>query len=432
MKCCWPDLMSKSKSFFRNLFRPFTNHANRDRDDVDIERFAEQEQKQFSFQALSAATKDFHPSLKLGEGGFGAVYQGTLDDGRKIAVKRLSQRSLQGNREFQIEAKLLSRVQHRNVVHLLGFCADGEERLLVYEFIPNDSLDKLLFKSEKRELLDWKRRYDVITGVAKGLSYLHNDANCTIIHRDIKASNILLDDKWVPKIADFGMARLFPEDQTHINTRAAGTNGYMAPEYLMHGNLSKKSDVFSFGVVVLELVTGQKNSTFNKDPDSRSLLEWVYKLYKKDRIPEIIDPLLVASSDFEQISFCVWIGLMCVQSEKDLRPDMERVGVMLSRKPSDLRVPTRPGYPGSRYRRLSRTVGSTVTAPFDTSSSRSYESTSTLSGGGSSTSGVMGSTQQNATPSGSTFELTSPRRQQPQHRRGRRPEDPHGKRPVNN
>ncbi|KAL8531878.1 hypothetical protein ACS0TY_008469 [Phlomoides rotata] len=267
--------MSKCKSFFKNLIKPFTNHSTRDEHEVDLERIAAQEQKHFPFQVLVAATKNFHPSLKLGEGGFGPVFQGKLGDGRDIAVKKLSQRSNQGKKEFLNEAKLLSRVQHKNVVNLVGYCVHDTENLLVYEYVVNQSLDKLLFKPEGRELLDWKLRHDVITGVAKGLLYLHEQAHCSIIHRDIKCSNILLDEKWVPKIADFGMARLFPEDQTHVQTRIAGTNGYMAPEYLMHGNLSKRADVFSFGVVVLEIISGQKNSTFNRDPDSLSLLEWV-------------------------------------------------------------------------------------------------------------------------------------------------------------
>ncbi|MBA0823697.1 hypothetical protein Goarm_020412, partial [Gossypium armourianum] len=239
----------------------------------DLEKIAQQEQKHFPFEILVAATKDFHPHQKLGEGGFGPVYRGKLDDGREVAVKKLSHSSRQGKKEFENEARLLARVQHRNVVNLLGYCVHGAEKLLVYEYVTNESLDKLLFKSNRKTELDWKRRYEIISGVARGLLYLHEDSHNRIIHRDIKAGNILLDDKWVPKIADFGMARLFPEDQTHVNTRVAGTNGYMAPEYVMNGRLSVKADVFSFGVVVLELISGQRNSSFNLDVDAHSLLE---------------------------------------------------------------------------------------------------------------------------------------------------------------
>ncbi|XP_057777456.1 cysteine-rich receptor-like protein kinase 43 [Salvia miltiorrhiza] len=371
--------MTKPKNFFQNLLKPFTSSSNRDQDEEDLGRIAEREQKNFSFEALAAATKNFHPSHKLGEGGFGPVYQGKLSDGREVAVKRLSQRSAQGNKEFLNEAKLLSRVQHKNVVNLLGYSIRGEEKLLVYEYVVNQSLDKYLFKGDKRELLDWKRRHDVIVGVAKGLLYLHEQAHCTIIHRDIKGSNILLDEKWVPKIADFGMARLYPEDQTHVQTRVAGTNGYMAPEYLLHGNLSKKADIFSFGVVVLELISGQKNSTFARDPDSDSLLEWAYKLYKKQRSFEIMDPILVSSADMEQIPTLVQIGLLCVQSDPQSRPDMDRVVVLLSRKPSHLEEPRRPGVPGSRQRRYRTGTMSSATGNSEGSSSGSFGSTNTQS-----------------------------------------------------
>ncbi|KAL0296610.1 UNVERIFIED_CONTAM: Cysteine-rich receptor-like protein kinase [Sesamum radiatum] len=236
---------------------------------------------------------------------------------------------------------------------------------------------RFLFRSDRRELLDWKQRHDIIAGTARGLRYLHEEAPHCIIHRDIKASNILLDDKWVPKIADFGLARLFPEDQTYVKTRISGTTGYLAPEYFMHGNLSKKADVFSFGVVVLELISGQKNSTFNRDPESDNLLEWAYKLYKKQRSSEILDPTLVSSADRDQVATCVQIGLLCVQSEPQLRPDMDRVVVILSRKPSNLEEPSRPGYYGSRYGRHRGGTTSSVTTSSDLSSSRSSEFTNT-------------------------------------------------------
>uniref|UniRef100_A0A9I9E197 Protein kinase domain-containing protein n=2 Tax=Cucumis melo TaxID=3656 RepID=A0A9I9E197_CUCME len=256
------------------------------------------------------------------------------------------------------EAKLLARVQHRNVVNLLGYCVHGSEKLLVYEYVMNESLDKLLFKSSRRGELDWKRRYDIIFGIARGLQYLHVDSHNVIIHRDIKASNILLDDKWVPKIADFGMARLFPEDQTHVNTRVAGTNGYMAPEYVMHGHLSAKADVFSFGVLVLELISGQRNSSFTSFMDAENLLDWAYKLYKKGRSLEIMDPTLASSADPDQVTMCIQIGLLCTQGDPHLRPTMPRVVLILSKRPGNLEEPTRPGIPGSRYRRSRRTSAS--------------------------------------------------------------------------
>ncbi|TYJ36864.1 hypothetical protein E1A91_A05G337700v1 [Gossypium mustelinum] len=324
--------MSKAKNFFQNLIKPFrSNSSNGGENEEDLEKIAQKEQKNFLFETLVAATKDFHPHHKLGEGGFGPVYRGKLDDGREIAVKKLSQYSNQGKKEFENEAKLLARVQHRNVVNLLGYCIHGNEKLLVYEYVANQSLDKFLFKSNRNVELDWKRRYEIITGIARGLLYLHEDSHNRIIHRDIKASNILLDDKWVPKIADFGMARLFPEGESNVNTRVAGTNGYMAPEYVMHGQLSAKADVFSFGVLVLELISGQKNSSFNLNVDAQNLLDWAYKLYKKGKGLEIMDAAIVPSAPPEQ-------------------------------KPGHLDEPMRPGIAGNRYRRSRPRPGSSSTA----------------------------------------------------------------------
>lgn len=366
--------MMKPKNFLQNIMKPFKFSSSKEgQKEEDLEKIAAQEQKLFPFETLVAATKNFHQ--KLGEGGFGPVFKGRLEDGREIAVKKLSQNSNQGKKEFEMEAKLLARVQHRNVVNLLGYCTRGAEKLLVYEYISNESLDKFLFKTGRREELDWKRRYDIIGGIARGLLYLHEDSHSCIIHRDIKASNVLLDDKWAPKIADFGMARLFPEDQTHVNTRVAGTNGYMAPEYVMHGHLSVKADVFSFGVLILELISGQKNSTFDVNLDAQNLLEWAWKLYKKGRSLEVLDPSLASSAVAEQVAMCVQIGLLCTQADPQSRPNMRRVVVMLSKKPGTLEEPTRPGYPGSRYRRSRRPTTSTSTAGTSGESSHTFEST---------------------------------------------------------
>lgn len=379
--------MNKSKNFLQNFIKPFRSHSTKEgQSEKELEQIAAQEQKVFAFETLVAATKDFHPTHKLGEGGFGPVYKGKLNDGRDIAVKRLSHTSNQGKKEFMNEAKLLARVQHRNVVNLLGYCAHGSEKLLVYEYVPHESLDKLLFKSNKREKLDWKRRYDIICGVARGLLYLHEDSHNCIIHRDIKASNILLDDKWIPKIADFGMARLFPEDETHVNTRVAGTNGYMAPEYVMHGHLSAKADVFSFGVLVLELISGHRNSSFNLNVEAQNLLDGAYKLYKKGRSLEIMDSVLAPTAVTEQVAMCIQIGLLCTQGDPTLRPTMHRVVVILSKKPSNLEEPTRPGVPGSRYRRsrrpgsVSSTAGSSGVSNSNTFDSSFNTNTGTRTG----------------------------------------------------
>lgn len=414
--------MTKSAKFLQKFLKPFCSHKAGSNEE-DLQKMASQEQKQIPFETLASATRNFHDDRKLGQGGFGSVYKGKLNDGREIAVKKLSRGSKQGKREFMNEAKLLARVQHRNVVNLLGYCAHGVEKLLVYEYVVNESLDKLLFKSGRRDVLDWKRRHDIITGVAKGLLYLHEDAHSVIIHRDIKASNILLDDKWVPKIADFGMARLYPEDQTHVNTRVAGTNGYMAPEYVMHGKLTPKADVFSFGVVILELIRGQKNSSFTPTLDAQNLLEWAYKLYKNGNCLEMMDPTLASSAQLDQVAMCIQIGLLCTQSDPLLRPTMRSVVVMLSKKSGTLEEPTRPGYLGSRYnRRIQRP--SRPTSSSGGSTSRSSGPTTSTASRSTAVSGSTSSSFGLTTNSTTTVSTTS----SSYHTSYR--SDPHGKRPM--
>lgn len=411
--------MTKSKSFFHNLVKQFKLSSSKESQEEELEKIAAQEQKIFSFQTLVSATKNFHPDNKLGQGGYGPVFKGKLEDGRDIAVKKLSQSSTQGKKEFTNEAKLLARVQHRNVVNLLGFCG-YPEKLLVYEYVVHESLDKLLFTSGNRVVLDWKRRYNIIIGVARGLLYLHEDSHDRIIHRDIKASNILLDDKWIPKIADFGMARLYPEDQTHINTRVAGTNGYMAPEYVMHGNLSVKVDVYSFGVMVLELISGHKNSAFNLDPECQNLLDWAYKLYKKGKSLEILDSKLDSSADLDEVFACIKIGLLCTQSDPRQRPTMRRAVVMLTKKTGVLDEPSRPGIPGTRYRRSRRPVtSSSMAGTSGGSSSHSFTTTdSTTTATAAMGPGGLGSSSSVPCRKSSSSGMVSSR------------SDPHGKRPM--
>ncbi|KAL3576115.1 hypothetical protein D5086_021398, partial [Populus alba] len=217
----------------------------------------------FDFSTIATATNNFADENKLGEGGFGRVHKGRLVEGQEVAVKRLSKNSVQGTEEFKNEVRLIARVQHRNLVRLLGCCFEKDEKILIYEFMENRSLDFVLFNKAKSSLLNWQRRFNIICGIARGLLYLHQDSRFRIIHRDLKASNILLDHEWTPKISDFGMARIFGGDQIQANTvRVVGTYGYMSPEYAMDGLFSAKSDVFSFGVLVLEIVCGEKNRGF--------------------------------------------------------------------------------------------------------------------------------------------------------------------------
>ncbi|XP_020595821.1 putative serine/threonine-protein kinase [Phalaenopsis equestris] len=384
--------MTKPTGLLDKLIKPFNRRHNRDfrKEEEDLEAIAAKETKVFRYETLAAATRNFSVKHKLGEGGFGLVYKGQLEDGRMVAVKRLGRWSLMGGEEFTNEAMLLSRVQHKNVVTLYGYCTHVEDKLLVYEYVLNESLDKILFSREDKEatmMFDWKKRYDVMIGVARGLQYLHEDAHTPIIHSDIKASNILLDERFCPKIADFGMARLFPEDLTHVNTRVAGTNGYMAPEYAMYGYLSTKVDVFSFGVLIIELITGQKNSTFTPRSDASTLLEWAWRLHKKRQTMEMLDPALESIADTEQVVLCAHVGLLCTQADPKVRPEMRRVVVILSKKPSALEEPIRPGAPGSRYRmrahgsasKFSSTSSGASTSAYNIASSSKANDTATVS-----------------------------------------------------
>lgn len=230
----------------------------------------------FDFKILRDATNNFDKANKLGEGGFGEVYKGTMKNGKVVAVKKLTlAQSARAISEFEGEVKLISNVHHRNLVRLLGCCNKGPERLLVYEYMPNSSLDRVLF-GEGRQCLSWETRFGIILGTARGLAYLHEDFHVRIIHRDIKSSNILLDESLCPKIADFGLARLLPEDRSHVSTRVAGTLGYTAPEYAVHGQLTEKADTYSYGVVVLEIISGRKSIDMKKPPAMQYLLEWVF------------------------------------------------------------------------------------------------------------------------------------------------------------
>ncbi|KAK4858483.1 hypothetical protein QYF36_017135 [Acer negundo] len=264
------------------------------------------ESLQYDFGTIQAATNGFSTDNKLGEGGFGEVYKGVLSSGQEIAVKRLSSSSGQGTEEFKNEVVLVAKLQHRNLVRLLGFCLEGQEKILVYEFVPNKSLDYFLFDLEKQGQLDWTRRYKIIGGIARGILYLHEDSRLRIIHRDLKASNVLLDGDMNPKISDFGMARIVGVDQSQANTnRIVGTYGYMSPEYAMHGQFSVKSDVFSFGVLVLEIITGKKNSNFYQTDGAADLLSYVWKHWRDGTPAEVLDTNLTDSYSRNEVMRCI-------------------------------------------------------------------------------------------------------------------------------
>ncbi|KAJ6893264.1 receptor-like protein kinase [Populus alba x Populus x berolinensis] len=301
------------------------------------------ESLQFAFSTIRDATEDFSEKNKLGQGGFGAVYKGMLADGQAIAVKKLSSNSGQGEVEFKNEVRLLAKLHHRNLVRLLGFCLEGTEKLLIYEFVPNSSLDQFIHDPNKRFILDWDKRYKIIEGIARGILYLHQDSQLRIIHRDLKPSNILLDGNMNAKISDFGMAKLMKTDQTHdAASRIAGTFGYIAPEYARQRQFSVKSDVFSFGVLVLEIVSGQKPS-FRDGDDIEHLMSHAWRRWREGAALDLIDPILRNDSTAAMMR-CIHIGLLCVQENVADRPTMASVVLMLSNSSFTLQIPSKPAF----------------------------------------------------------------------------------------
>ncbi|XP_010418086.1 PREDICTED: cysteine-rich receptor-like protein kinase 10 isoform X2 [Camelina sativa] len=299
---------------------------------------------QLDYRTIQYATSDFSARNRIGRGGFGEVYKGTFSNGTVVAVKRLSKTSRQGQEEFKNEVVVVAKLQHRNLVRLLGFCLEGEERILVYEFVPNKSLDKFLFDPSKQGELDWTRRYKIIGGIARGILYLHQDSHLTIIHRDLKASNILLDADMNPKISDFGMARIFGMDQSAENTnRIVGTYGYMAPEYAMQGQYSIKSDVYSFGVTVLEIISGKKNSSFYQIDGAHDLLSYAWRLWRNGTSLDLVDPVILHNCQRDEVVRCIHIGLLCVQEDLVDRPTLSAIVLMLTSDIVTLPVPKEPG-----------------------------------------------------------------------------------------
>ncbi|XP_029130278.1 G-type lectin S-receptor-like serine/threonine-protein kinase At1g11300 [Cajanus cajan] len=299
----------------------------------------------FDFERVARATNNFHLSNKLGQGGFGPVYKGKLQDGQEIAVKRLSRASGQGLEEFMNEVVVISKLQHRNLVRLFGCCVEGDEKMLIYEYMPNKSLDVFIFDPSKRKLLDWRKRCSIIEGIARGLLYLHRDSRLRIIHRDLKTSNILLDEELNPKISDFGMARIFGRSEDQANTnRVVGTYGYMSPEYAMQGLFSEKSDVFSFGVLVLEIVSGRRNSSFYEDEHALSLLGFAWIQWREGNTLSLIDQEIYDPGHHNDILRCIHIGLLCVQELAIVRPSMAAVISMLNRDAALLPLPSEPAF----------------------------------------------------------------------------------------
>ncbi|XP_058100932.1 probable LRR receptor-like serine/threonine-protein kinase At1g53440 isoform X1 [Magnolia sinica] len=287
----------------------------------------------FSLKQIKAATNNFDPANKIGEGGFGPVYKGTLSDGSRVAVKQLSSRSKQGNREFINEIGMISALQHPNLVKLFGCCVEGNQLLVIYEYMENNSLARALFGREEHKLnLDWPTRHKISLGIARGLFHLHEESRLKIVHRDIKATNVLLDKDLNAKISDFGLAKLDEQENTHISTRIAGTIGYMAPEYAMRGYLTDKADVYSFGVVLLEIVSGTNNTNYMPKDDFVYLLDWAYVLQEQGNLLELVDPRLGSDYSEEEALRTLNLAILCTNPSPSLRPAMSAAISMLEGK----------------------------------------------------------------------------------------------------
>ncbi|KAL8046396.1 hypothetical protein ABFX02_08G175200 [Erythranthe guttata] len=278
----------------------------------------------FTYKEVSAATNNFKPESLIGEGGFGRVYKGHLDSKNiDVAVKQLDRNGFQGNKEFLVEVLVLSLLHHPNLVNLVGYCAEGTQRVLVYEYMQNGSLeDHLLNISPERKPLDWNTRMKIAEGAARGLEYLHETANPPVIYRDFKASNILLDVDFNPRLSDFGLAKLGPVgEKTHISTRVMGTYGYCAPEYASTGQLSTKSDVYSFGVVFLEIITGRRVIDTSRPSEEQNLITWAEPLFKdKKKFHLMADPLMEGNYPEKALYQALAIAAMCLQEEATTRP----------------------------------------------------------------------------------------------------------------
>ncbi|WJX49850.1 hypothetical protein P8452_36235 [Trifolium repens] len=340
----------ENESIQRNIRGGYYDSERHVKDLIDKEGLEENDNEgievpYFDFETIVMATNDFSDANKLGRGGYGPVYKGKLQGGQEIAVKRLSSVSSQGLQEFKNEVVLIAKLQHRNLVKLRGYCVKGEEKILLYEYMPNKSLDLLIFDPTKSIILDWQMRLDIILGIARGMLYLHQDSRLRVIHRDLKTSNILLDEDMQPKISDFGLARIFGGKETEANTeRVVGTYGYMSPEYALDGQFSTKSDVFSFGVVLLEIISGKKNTGFYQTKEISSLLGYAWTLWREEKLHDLLDQSLCDTYNANQFIRCSQIGLLCVQDEPGDRPNMSNIVTMLDNETTALPTPNQPTF----------------------------------------------------------------------------------------
>ncbi|KAL9679952.1 hypothetical protein QQ045_017823 [Rhodiola kirilowii] len=301
--------------------------------------------KLYSYKELIKATEDFSPVNKIGEGGFGSVYKGRLRDGKVAAIKVLASESKQGVKEFLTEINVISDIKHDNLVTLYGCCVEESHRILLYKYYDNNSLSQTLLGDDHGSIdFNWQTRVNIAVGIARGLAYLHDEVRPYIVHRDIKASNILLDKDLTAVISDFGLAKLVPSDMTHVSTRVAGTIGYLAPEYAIRGQLTRKADIYSFGVLLLEIVSGRCNTNTRLPIGEQYLLERTWELHERRELVSIVDMTMNGLFDAEEACRFLKIALLCTQDSPKLRPSMSSVVKMLiGEKSFEERTITRPG-----------------------------------------------------------------------------------------
>ncbi|XP_029128835.1 cold-responsive protein kinase 1 [Cajanus cajan] len=312
---------------------------------IDIDVSEIQNVNIYTYKDLQIATEGFSPANKIGQGGFGAVYKGKLKNGSLVAIKVLSAESKQGVREFLTEIKVISSIEHENLVKLEGCCVENNHRILVYGYLENNSLAQTLIGARHSSIqFSWHVRRNICIGVARGLAFLHEEVRPHIIHRDIKASNVLLDKDLQPKISDFGLAKLIPPNLTHISTRVAGTAGYLAPEYAIRNQVTRKSDVYSFGVLLLEIVSGRPNTNRRLPVEEQYLLTRAWDLYESGEAETLVDAFLDGDFNIEEaVRFCK-VGLLCTQDSPQLRPSMSAVlDMLLGEKDVNKENVTKPG-----------------------------------------------------------------------------------------
>ncbi|KAJ1430705.1 Serine/threonine-protein kinase, active site [Sesbania bispinosa] len=338
--------------------------------------------KIYTYKELRNATDDFSPANKIGEGGFGSVYKGRLKDGKVAAIKVLSAESRQGVNEFLTEINVISEIEHENLVKLYGCCVERNNRILVYNYLENNSLAQTLLGGGHSGIyFDWRTRSRICIGIARGLAFLHEEVRPLIVHRDIKASNILLDKDLTPKISDFGLAKLIPANMTHVSTRVAGTIGYLAPEYAIGGRLTRKADIYSFGVLLVEIVSGRCNTNSRLPIEEQFLLERAWEFYEQKELVGLVDTSLNGEFDTEQACNFLKIGLLCTQESPKQRPSMSSVVKMLTGKINvDESTITKPAlisdFMDLKVRKKEEyDIGTKTLSTFNTSSSSDYQDT---------------------------------------------------------